>query len=70
MQNNGARDDASADPYTVASARSIEEQERIQQLRDQLDALIAGSCPLCDGAANAIGRPFISEKEDRDEWAL
>ncbi|PWZ03605.1 hypothetical protein BCV70DRAFT_170440 [Testicularia cyperi] len=55
---------------SVATARSIEEQERIQQLRDQLDALIAGSCPVCDGAANAIGRPFISDKEDTDEWAL
>lgn len=51
-------------------ARSIEDQERIQQLRDQLDALIAGSCPMCDGTANAIGRPFITDKEAAEEWAL
>ncbi|SNX87383.1 related to DigA protein [Melanopsichium pennsylvanicum] len=55
---------------TFGSARSIEDQERIQQLRDQLDALIAGSCPMCDGTANAIGRPFVSDKEAADEWAL
>lgn len=54
----------------VGSARSIEDQERIQQLRDQLDALIAGSCPMCDGTANAIGRPFITGKDAADEWAL
>ncbi len=54
----------------VGSARSIEDQERIQQLRDQLDALIAGSCPMCDGTANAIGRPFVSDKEAAEEWAL
>ncbi|SPO29951.1 related to DigA protein [Ustilago trichophora] len=59
-----------ANKNAIGSARSIEDQERIQQLRDQLDALIAGSCPMCDGTANAIGRPFISDKEAADEWAL
>lgn len=54
----------------IGSARGIEDQERIQQLRDQLDALIAGSCPMCDGSANAISKPFISDKEAADEWAL
>jgi vacuolar protein sorting-associated protein 18 len=69
---NGASgdDDGAHNKVTLGSARSIEDQERIQQLRDQLDALIAGSCPMCDGTANAIGRPFISDKEAADEWAL
>ncbi len=40
-------------------------RRRIQQLRDQLDALIAGSCPMCDGTANAIGRPFILDRRLR-----
>ncbi|SJX65713.1 related to DigA protein [Sporisorium reilianum f. sp. reilianum] len=66
---NGADEDG-VNKVTIGSTRSIEDQERIQQLRDQLDALIAGSCPMCDGTANAIGRPFISDKEAADEWAL
>ncbi|KAJ1026321.1 hypothetical protein NDA16_002408 [Ustilago loliicola] len=65
---NGA--DIAGNKNAIGSARSIEDQERIQQLRDQLDALIAGSCPMCDGTANAIGRPFITDKEAAEEWAL
>ncbi|CDS81881.1 related to DigA protein [Sporisorium scitamineum] len=68
--NGNGGDEDGVNRATVGSARSIEDQERIQQLRDQLDALIAGSCPMCDGTANAIGRPFISDKEAADEWAL
>ncbi|SPO29308.1 related to DigA protein [Ustilago trichophora] len=67
---NGNSTKEGANKNAIGSARSIEDQERIQQLRDQLDALIAGSCPMCDGTANAIGRPFISDKEAADEWAL
>ncbi|KAJ9476098.1 putative Vacuolar membrane protein PEP3 (putative) [Pseudozyma hubeiensis] len=68
---NGSGEDGSGEEKKmIGSARSIEDQERIQQLRDQLDALIAGSCPMCDGTANAIGRPFVSDKEAADEWAL
>ncbi|KAF6767215.1 Clathrin, heavy chain/VPS, 7-fold repeat [Kalmanozyma brasiliensis GHG001] len=67
---NSASAEYGEDKNTIGSARSIEDQERIQQLRDQLDALIAGSCPMCEGTANAIGRPFISDKEAAEEWAL
>ena len=52
---------------TVAAA---DKEERVQILRDQLDSLIASSCLVCDGAANAIARPFVTEKESLDEWAL
>ena len=67
---NGNGAEGAAARNAIGSARSMEDQERIQQLRDQLDALIAGSCPMCEGTANAIGRPFISEKEAADEWTL
>jgi hypothetical protein len=67
---NGSIADGNAAKTAMGTYRSVEDQERIQQLRDQLDALIAGSCPMCDGTANAIGRQFVSDKEAAEEWAL
>lgn len=50
---------------------SIEDEEKIEQLRDELDSLVASSCVLCEGALSMLSRPFVNDKEKvRDEWAL
>jgi hypothetical protein len=54
----------------VAPSRKMEEEERIEELRDELDSLVASACVVCDGSVNAIARPFISEREGVDEWTL
>lgn len=53
------------------SSKSAEEEERVEQLRDELDGLVASACVLCEGVIGSIGRPFVSEREEeQDEWVL
>lgn len=51
--------------------RMAEKQEQIEELRDELDGLVASACILCDGSVSTIARPFVSDREaEIDEWAL
>ena len=53
------------------SKLSIEDEEKIEILRDELDSLIASDCVLCQGALTMLNRPFVSDKEKAsDEWTL
>jgi len=50
---------------------NAEDEERVEEIRDELDSLVAKGCVLCDGAAAAIGRPLVQEVEAReDDWAI
>ncbi|KAK4687400.1 vacuolar protein sorting-associated protein 18, partial [Tremellales sp. Uapishka_1] len=47
--------------------RAREDQE---ELRKELDDLVAGACPLCEGSVMGIDKPFIKEGEDEGDWAV
>ncbi|KAK0526251.1 tethering complex subunit [Tilletia horrida] len=50
---------------------NAEDEERVEEIRDELDSLVAKGCVLCDGAAAAIGRPLVQEAEAREvDWAI
>ncbi len=68
LSNGDAADEAAG---AGAGNMSIEDEEKVEALREELDGLVASACVLCDGAQAMISRPFVSEKEKlRDEWAL
>lgn len=43
---------------------------RAEAARVELDELVAGSCPLCEGSVVALDRPFIAEGEDGRDWEV
>lgn len=44
--------------------------EKIQKMREELDDLLASSCPLCDSVVAGLDKPFITEGEVDDSWKL
>lgn len=43
---------------------------RAEVARKELDELVAGVCPLCEGAVVGLDRPFIKEDEAVGDWAV
>lgn len=43
---------------------------RAEKAREELDELLAGSCPLCEGVVAGLDKPFIKEGEDDDSWQI
>ncbi|WWD16593.1 hypothetical protein CI109_101021 [Kwoniella shandongensis] len=43
---------------------------RIEELRKELDELVAGQCPLCEGAVVGLDKPFIVSGEDTTDWEV
>lgn len=43
---------------------------RIEALRAELDAVLAGSCPLCDSVVSGLDKPFIKEGEVDASWTI
>lgn len=43
---------------------------RAEAARAELDELVAGCCPLCEGSVAALDRPFIADGEDLADWAV
>ena len=41
---------------------------KAEKAREELDELLAGSCPLCEGVVAGLDKPFIKEGEDDDSW--
>ncbi|KAI5123557.1 hypothetical protein M0805_003376 [Coniferiporia weirii] len=41
---------------------------RVEKAREELDELLAGSCPLCESVVASLDRPFVKEGEDDDSW--
>lgn len=55
----------------ASGGRLAEKQELIEDLRDELDGLVASACLLCEGSVATIARPFVNDREaEIDEWAL
>lgn len=50
--------------------RKLEEEQRIAELREELDGLVASACILCDGSVQAINRPFVTDANELEEWEL
>jgi len=43
---------------------------RQKRLQEELDEIIAGSCPLCDSLASNVEKEYISLSSDIDSWRL
>lgn len=52
--------------YTVEG----EVVSRIEVLRAELDAVLAGSCPLCDSVVAGLDKPFVKEGEVDASWII
>ncbi|KAH0445458.1 hypothetical protein IEQ34_025453 [Dendrobium chrysotoxum] len=50
--------------------KKLEEEQRIAELREELDGLVASACILCDGSVQAINRPFVTDAQEIEEWEL
>lgn len=52
------------------SGRRREEEEKVEEVRRELDSLVASACILCDGSIQAINRPFIQDTNELQDWEL
>lgn len=43
---------------------------RLEKARKELDELLAGACPLCEGVVAGLDRPFVKEGEEDDSWQI
>lgn len=43
---------------------------KAEKAREELDELLAGSCPLCEGVVAGLDKPFVKEGEDDDSWQI
>ncbi|TCD69964.1 hypothetical protein EIP91_005553 [Steccherinum ochraceum] len=44
--------------------------KRAEQLRRELEDLLAGSCPLCESVVAGVDKPFVKEGEEDTSWTL
>ena len=44
--------------------------EKVERMREELDELLASSCPLCDSVVAGLDKPFIAEGEADNSWQL
>ncbi|KAG8987850.1 hypothetical protein FRB90_003109, partial [Tulasnella sp. 427] len=50
--------------------KKTDAEAKAEKIRDELDDLLAASCPLCEGVVVGLDKPFISPGEVDDSWAL
>ncbi|GMK58572.1 hypothetical protein CspeluHIS016_0600140 [Cutaneotrichosporon spelunceum] len=62
--------DALAQAVVGGKKKRPQDESRLEAARAELDALVAAVCPLCEGAAAAIDKPFVREGEDAGDWAV
>ena len=43
---------------------------KAEKAHEELDELLAGSCPLCEGVVAGLDKPFIKEGEEDDSWQI
>ncbi|KAH8120213.1 DigA protein [Phellopilus nigrolimitatus] len=43
---------------------------KVEKAREELDELLAGSCPLCENVVAGLDRPFLKEGENDDSWQI
>lgn len=98
LGEGGAASGASASPSAVgggaegggASTRLLTRRQReelaaVERVRDEMDAILAASCPLCEGSLADLAKPFLGgaggaaggsgtlaarEAREEEEWAL
>ncbi len=46
------------------------EDTRAEACRKELDEVVAGVCPLCEGAVVGLDKPFVADGEDVGDWAV
>lgn len=46
------------------------EDGRAEVMRQELDSMVAGVCPLCEGVVTNLDKPFITEGEALGDWAI
>ncbi|WWC68724.1 uncharacterized protein I206_102658 [Kwoniella pini CBS 10737] len=49
--------------------RKIDEG-RAEEIRKELDELVASVCPLCEGSIVGLDKPFVEEGEDTRDWEV
>ncbi|EAL21567.1 hypothetical protein CNBC6050 [Cryptococcus deneoformans B-3501A] len=50
--------------------REKPDDSRAEEFRNELDALVASNCPLCEGAVMSLDKPFIALSEDTADWEV
>ncbi|KAK8861498.1 hypothetical protein IAR55_002319 [Kwoniella newhampshirensis] len=48
----------------------LADEGRVDELRKELDELVAGQCPLCEGVVIGLDKPFIVSGEDTADWEV
>ena len=43
---------------------------RLEKLREELDDLLASSCPLCESVVAGLDKPFIAPGDGDNSWEL
>jgi hypothetical protein len=58
--------------WTNTETRSLSKQELSLQrrLQDDLDEILAGSCPLCDNTVSNLERVYVQSAEENPTWRL
>lgn len=59
---DAARDATPTGADVIESRRSREEIEEVERLREEMDAIIAGACPLCEGTLADINKSYLSSR--------
>ena len=49
---------------------SAHERSRAEEARKELDDLVAGVCPLCEGSVVGLDKPFINPGEEVSDWKI
>jgi vacuolar protein sorting-associated protein 18 len=44
--------------------------EKHEKMREELDELLASSCPLCESAVVGLDKPFVADGEVDQSWKL
>jgi len=55
---------------TKSKKEKDKDDVRAEAARAELDELVAGSCPLCEGSVVALDKPFVAEDEDTSSWVV
>ncbi|WVN85777.1 uncharacterized protein L203_100928 [Cryptococcus depauperatus CBS 7841] len=45
-------------------------EAKVEELKGELDELVASSCPLCEGAVMSLDKPFVTEDENTADWEV
>ena len=54
----------------IVAGEEGRDAERVEKMREELDELLASSCPLCESVVTGLDKPFIAEGEVDNSWQL